>query len=90
MIAVFVIGLIWNKVFEVPVDSWAEYWWWYIFVIGIIGIGTTIWFIIGGIKDLKDLYHRLHTVKRNDLDDGIVVGHKSLSEISEKPNSTNN
>ena len=62
-------------------DAWARFWWWKVTV--VIGVGTTIWFTIGGVRDLKALYTTLRTVKRDHLDSGMVVGHHNLGEEPE-------
>jgi len=80
---IFLVGTIWNLRSNVSVDAWAKFWWWKVAVTVVIGVGTTIWFFVGGIWDLKDLYHRLKTVKRDHLDSGMVVGHHNLGEEAE-------
>jgi hypothetical protein len=32
----------------------------------------TLWFLIGGIKDIKALFRSLTTIRRDDHDDGTV------------------
>ncbi len=46
----------------------------------VMGV-TTVWFWVGGVRDLVRLFRRLKTVRRNDLDDGMVVGHRNLDEV---------
>jgi hypothetical protein len=40
----------------------------------------TIWLFIGGIRDLRQLFHDLEHRNVNDLDDGRVEGHVSLAD----------
>lgn len=77
---VFVIGSTYNLVIDVPDSSWATFWVWRIGITLVIGIITTIWFLIGGLHDVRDMFHTLSTVKRNTLDDGMVVHHHNLGE----------
>ena len=42
------------------------------------GIVTTVWFMWGGIKDIRALFRSLEARKRDDLDNGMVEGHLSL------------
>ncbi len=69
----FVGVLIWNFF-----DPWPAKWWsWYFFitivVVGIItGIVSTIWFMIGGIVDLRQLFRDLALRVDNPADDGWV------------------
>lgn len=77
----FVCVLIWNAI-----DPWSTKWWsWYFFinfiVVGIvIGIISTVWFMIGGIIDLRHLFRDLAKRVDNPLDDGWVEGHISLMD----------
>jgi solute:Na+ symporter, SSS family len=77
---IFVIFSSYNLVFDVPDSVWATFWTWKIGIILVIGIGTTIWFFIGGVYDIRDMMITLKTVKRNVLDDGMVVDHHNLGE----------
>ncbi|NOZ19885.1 MAG: sodium:solute symporter [Planctomycetes bacterium] len=78
--AIFAVGTIINLTWGMSNDGWATFWWWKIVVTVIIGVGTTIWFLAGGIHDMIDLYKTLRTVKRDHLDSGMVVGHHNLGE----------
>ncbi|OHB54184.1 MAG: hypothetical protein A2Y12_17060 [Planctomycetes bacterium GWF2_42_9] len=57
-------------------------WWriqmYYVFVTAIVGC---IWVSIGGIFDLKKMYHRLRTKKRNELDDGHISNNLLEEEV---------
>ena len=46
----------------------------------LFGIVTTVWFTCGTIRDLKRLFHDLEARKRDNLDNGMVEGHISLSD----------
>ena len=77
---IFVVGFIYNIMVDVPDSSWSTFWAWRIGITLGIGIITTVWFLIGGMQDLRDMFHTLKTVKRNVLDDGMVVNHHNLGE----------
>jgi len=69
----FVGVLIWN--FFDPLSP--KWWSWYFFitivVVGIItGIVSTVWFMIGGVIDLRQLFKDLASRVDNPLDDGWV------------------
>jgi SSS family solute:Na+ symporter len=56
-----------------PVAWWAHYW----MITGIalpcvIAVGTLIWFGIGGVRDIRDFFVALRTMKRDVHDDGRV------------------
>ncbi len=57
---------------ELTDDDWVVYWMWRIWIVVIIAIGTTIWFLIGGIIDTRRLFQTLAAVKRDYTDDGSV------------------
>ncbi|MBU0479157.1 sodium:solute symporter [bacterium] len=77
---IFLFGTIYNLIVDVPTDSWATFWHIWIWLQLLIGIPATIWFTWGGIRDIKRLFKRLSTIKRNDMDDGTVVHHHLLGE----------
>jgi Na+/proline symporter len=77
---IFVVISFYNLAFDVPDSAWATFWTWKICIVLVIGIGTTIWFFIGGVHDIRDMMITLKTVKRNVLDDGMVVKHHNLGE----------
>jgi len=61
-------------------QGWSRFWQIYLYAQYALVIIVTIWFMIGGLKDLKRLFIDLAAAKRNDLDDGMVVDHRSLGE----------
>ena len=68
----FVIGSIYNVLFEVPTESWTNFWHFYVWMIFIVGIATTIWLTAGGIIDIKKMFERLAVRDRDEHDDGWV------------------
>ncbi len=52
---------------------WAQFWHMYIWMFMAISIPATIWFSIGGVIDIKDLFKTLGSAVRDDTDDGRVV-----------------
>jgi len=80
---VFLIGTIWNVIRPWPDRWWVDYW----YVVGLIlpvvvGIITSVWFSIGGYRDLRTLFRRLRILERNVLDDGRVVDHRNVDEVA--------
>ena len=57
------------------VETWIVYWHIYLYVILVLGIGTTVWLTVGGFIDLGNMFRVLRSVKRNEMDDGTVVDH---------------
>jgi len=61
---IFVVFSVWNLIAPWPTAWWAKYW----HIVGIwlpliIGVITTTWFTIGGLRDLRVLFRRLDEVK---------------------------
>lgn len=77
----FVAVAVWNLF-----DPWPAHWWsWYFFitvvVVGIaVGVVSTVWFMWGGIVDMKRLFRDLGARVDNPLDDGWVENNLSLPE----------
>ena len=46
----------------------------------IAAVITTVWFLWGGIKDMRQLFIDLDKRIRDDLDNGMVEGNVSLSD----------
>ena len=80
---VFIAVLVWN-VFQ----PWPQEWWgYYFFVVSVcvpIGAGliAAVWFITGGIIDLRKLFFDLENRVVDHLDNGQVKGNVSLSDIA--------
>ena len=79
----FVGVVVWNKI-----SPWPRQWWgkWYFITIVVLGvlIGTvsTVWFTIGGTRDLIRMFKALAARKSNVLDDGRVIGHVSADDVA--------
>ena len=56
-----------------PTAWWVGFWHVYIVSIYSLGLPITIWFTIGGILDIKELFKTLASKERNEQDDGRVV-----------------
>lgn len=70
--AIFIYGTIYNLSTDVANESWMKFWEIFVYInIGISAI-VVIWFAIGGTIDLKAMFARLKTVKRDHQDDGVI------------------
>jgi SSS family solute:Na+ symporter len=62
-------------------DQWWLFYWrcvlWFTFVLGII---IAIWFTIGGIREIRQMFILLKTAVRNHEDNGMVIESKSSSD----------
>jgi len=71
---VFVVVTVWNLVSPWPLNWWSLYWKYYAVIIPLaIGMITTVWFIWGGVLDLRHLFKNLKVYKPDDEDDGTVI-----------------
>lgn len=83
MFGSFLVIVIWNKI-----SPWPKAWWgiWYfistVVVTGTIAAISTVWFTIGGTRDLFRMFIALKAKETNILDDGRVVGHVSADDVS--------
>jgi SSS family solute:Na+ symporter len=77
--------LFWNLV---PAWRWPTHWFteWFFFNNYTMGIGlgviTTIWFTWGTIRDLGRLFSKLRIQSQNVFDDGRVIDHRNVGEVS--------
>lgn len=80
LIAVFLIGTIYNVFVKVPTASWVRFWGIYTAVVLAVTVIITFWITIGGVRDLKQMLRLLAAIKRNPLDDGMVIDHQNRDE----------
>lgn len=75
--------LIWNLVSPWPAHWWSHYFFITHLCVGVvIGIISTVWFLIGGIIDTKRLLKDLEKRVDNPLDNGRVKGHVSVVDVA--------
>jgi Na+/proline symporter len=73
--------LIWNAISPWPAKWWGWFYFLALMILGItIGSISTVWFMIGGIVDIRRLFRDLAKRVDNPLDDGWVEGHVSLMD----------
>jgi SSS family solute:Na+ symporter len=75
----FVIVTVWNLLAEWPDSWWLGFWrvWTWVFVAGAAGV--TVWFAIGGYKDVRYLFRELRRRRADPTDDGRV-DHRAFEE----------
>lgn len=77
----FVVGTTWGFIWGVPEWAWIKFWWFKLLFTLVVGSLTTIWFIIGGAKDMVNLFRTLAGARKNLNDDGFVaVGDRTLAQ----------
>ena len=60
--------------------NWAFFWKWYLYISLGMAVVFTVWLLIGGIIDLRNLFISLGKARRSELDDGRVAGDHNLSD----------
>jgi SSS family solute:Na+ symporter len=74
--AVFIVGTIYALIYGIPDLTWMNFWWYYVGLLLVISLIVSVWFTIGGIKDLRSMITRLRILKRDHSDDGRIVKEK--------------
>ncbi|MEN6386573.1 MAG: sodium:solute symporter [Phycisphaerales bacterium] len=67
-------------------DWWGKFWWFFVVITVVLGTITTIWFSIGGIKDLNYMFKALRSAVIDTEDDGRVreADSKAKTDSGEK------
>ncbi len=72
-LAIFLVGVVWNLVSPWPLLWWKNYWWMVgVLIPLVVSTLTTLWFTIGGLKDLRRFFDALATARRDNTDNGRV------------------
>jgi solute:Na+ symporter, SSS family len=71
--AAFFIVLAYKAMFGISKETWTSFWHFYVWMVLVLTVGTTIWFTFGGLIDLKKMFERLETMKHDKGDDGTVA-----------------
>ncbi len=69
---VFIIGTIYNLTSDVSNLAWLKFWKVYTWIYLVTAIVVTVWFTIGGLKNLTEMIHALRTNIRDHSDSGFV------------------
>ena len=83
---VFVIGTIVAIFWKTTDAGWAKYWLIHFGFLGIIGVISTIWFLVGGFRDAFDLFKSLKTMKIDMKDDGTVDSGSTEANLKDNNN----
>ena len=77
----FVGVAVWNWITPWPASWWSMYFFIAVVVVGVtVGVVSTVWFMVGGIIDVRRLYRDLAARVNDPLDDGWVDGHVSRAD----------
>ena len=63
-------------------EAWLEAWGWWLWCAIGTAMVVTVWFTIGGLRDLVRMFRLMGRVQANDLDDGRVIDHRNADETT--------
>ena len=69
---IFLIGCLLALFYDFTDIGWMKFWYGYVIVLLIISAIVTVWFTIGGVKDIRKMLDRLKTMERDASDDGQI------------------
>ena len=80
LVVMFAAGTIYNVIFEVSSEQWAQFWKYFMGLMMVLGIIVAVWISIGGLREMPEFFGRLKNAKRDDGDDGTVRGNESADD----------
>ncbi|MEM9913997.1 MAG: sodium:solute symporter [Planctomycetota bacterium] len=72
LFAMVIVGTVLNMFVDLSESFWATFWLYFVIYMAVLAVITVIWFSIGGIRNLHELFKSLGAAKVNALDDGTV------------------
>jgi SSS family solute:Na+ symporter len=78
----FLIGTAINLIFEVPEESWISFWKINVWIFISLGVFTTVWFIMGGLMDVRKMFEALKTSDVSAADDGRVIDGLNADDLT--------
>ncbi len=70
---IFIVGTGYCLTYGASAAAWMTYWRWWTWFILACGVVVTVWFTIGGVRDMRRLYRELGTRRIDTTDDGRVA-----------------
>jgi len=74
------IVVIYRAFYDISDEMWSKYWQFQMWLGLVLSSITTVWFTIGGISDLKKMFHSLKTRKIDLADDGEILAQPDDSD----------
>ncbi len=72
LVLLFIVGTVYNMLFEMSTGQWAQLWYYFMIVLMVLGTIVAVWISVGGLSEMPSFFERLRSSKRNDSDDGSV------------------
>ena len=70
---VFIVILVWREQFGLDRAWWVGYWHWWTYLAFGVAAAVTVWFTVGGFRDLRRMFDRLRNYVPDEADDGHVA-----------------
>ena len=77
----FAAGTVGHFVFHWEDMTWLKMWQFYVMLAFVLGIFTTVWFLIAGFRDIGRLFKSLASNERNLADNGQVIDGQNADEV---------
>ena len=71
-VIIFALGTFWGIKYGISDHGWLTFWKSFLIYLAVGSLIVTVWFTIGGLKDLKNMFKTLGASKRDMSDDGTV------------------
>ena len=82
MFGVFILLLLVHFVVELPPAFWLNFWGGFLVLLTIKAVVVTVWFLIGGVHDLRSMLFDIRTATARASDDGFVQGGTNRDETN--------
>ncbi len=69
---VFVAGTIYNLSHEVADRAWERFWQLFVYIQVVMALFVIVWFTLGGLGNIREMFRRLAVADRDETDDGMV------------------
>jgi len=79
-VGVFIIGTIYGLVADIPDTAWITYWKFHLGAFFLLSVISAGWFLVGGLRDLRDMFRRLSAIELDTTDDGVVEHDETIVE----------
>lgn len=79
-LVIFIAGTAIAMVVEIPDKVWLWYWICMSVFTLVMGTVTTTIILLGGFRNMFEMFQYLKTAKRSETDDGTVIGHHNLAD----------
>jgi len=80
---IFFIVTAYSIMFGIQPQSWMKFWKIYIQITLAGGALLAVWFVMGGLRDIRYMFHKFKTTTRDINDTGMVGSHAERNELNQ-------